>query len=163
MKHTIRSILVSVAACAICAAVTYRIAYHSGYCDGYRQGSVTGLICGDFTESLVFLVSLQKIRHGDIPAATRQMELMCFARANVFLKYPPPSTGKANQWIQTEGLLQGPDPAMARDLAKALSVYRAAYRTNSADWDDTERDLEARIAKIKSDDYKAWASIVVTN
>ncbi len=163
MKHTIRWILVSLTACAICAALTYRIAYHSGYCNGYREGSVAGLVSGDFTESLGFLVSLQKLRGGYVPAAIRWMESICFGRADIFLKYPAPNLGKAGQWIRTEGLLQCPGPDMARSLAKGLALYRAAYRTNSADWDTAEKDLDAQMTKIKSEDYQAWARIAVTN
>jgi hypothetical protein len=161
MKQTLHWILVLVVACAICSLVTHRIAYHNGFVSGYRQGSVTGLTCGDFTESLLFLLPLQKLRAGDIPTATRLMETTCFGRANAFLKYPTPVAGEAGQWVKTQGLLQSPGTAMARALAKGLWEYRAAYRTNSADWDDTERQLEVEIAKVKSDDYKAWANLVV--
>ena len=161
MKQTLCRILVLVVACALCSLVTHRIAYHSGFVCGYRQGSVNGLTSADFTESLAFLLPLQKLRAGDIPAATRLMEATCFGRANAFLKYPTSLAGEAGQWVKTQGLLQPPDAAMARTLAKVLWEYRAAYRTNSADWDDTERHLEVEIAKVKSDDYKAWASLVV--
>jgi hypothetical protein len=68
----------------------------------------------DFTESLAFLLPLQKLRAGDIPAATRLMETTCFGRANVFLKYPTPLAGEAGQWVKIQGLLQPPDAAMAR-------------------------------------------------
>lgn len=163
MKHSIRWMVALVASCAICSTISYQSAYHSGYCNGYRQGSVTGLTCGAFAESLTLLVSLEKLRHGDIPAATRWIETTCFGRANSFFKYPPPMTGTAGHWIKANELLQSPDPEMARALAKGLSVYRAAYRTNSADWDTTEKNLDAEIAKIKSDNSKAWAGIVVTN
>jgi hypothetical protein len=163
MKHTIPWILILVIACSMCWVVAYQTAYHRGYYSGYRQGSVTGLTAGNFTESLILYVSLQKLRSGDISDATDYMETTLFGRANAFFKFRSPIAGKASQWVKSEGLLQLPDIATARGLAKGLSVYRATYRTNSADWDDAEKSLETQIAKIKSDDAKAWASIVVTN
>lgn len=161
MKQTFCSILALAAAGVICSLVTCRIAYHRGFVSGYRQGSVAGLTAGDFTESLLLLVPLQKLRAGDDPGATRYLETNCFGRANAFFKFSTPVAGPTGQWIKTEGLLQPPGTEMARTLAKALSEYRAVYRANSADWDDAERQLESQITRIKSDDYKAWSSIVV--
>jgi hypothetical protein len=77
----------------------------------------------------------------DIPRATRSMETECFASAKIYFNNPT--------------LGSNSDTALAKDLA----MYRAAYRTNSADWNDWERKLEVQLAKIKSDDYKAWNSI----
>jgi hypothetical protein len=39
--------------------------------------------------------------------------------------------------------------AEAQALAHELLKYRAAYRTNSADWDDMERKLVVELAKLK--------------
>jgi hypothetical protein len=42
-----------------------------------------------------------------------------------------------------------PDAATTKQIAQELSKYRAAYRTNSADWDDMERKLVVELAKVK--------------
>jgi hypothetical protein len=63
---------------------------------------------------------------------------------------PTPSPGEPEQV---------PNADMARALAKELWEYRAAYRTKSADWDDQEWNLDAQLAKVKTDDPKAWGSI----
>jgi hypothetical protein len=138
MKCTIRWILVSAVACVICSAATFSIAYHRGY----RKGFGSGLGDGCFSESLGLLNALQILRAGDISSATRSMETECFASGKIYYNNPNPDLGKVQ-------------------LAKALLEYRATYRTNSADWDDWERKLEPQLAKIKSDNEKAWAGIVI--
>jgi hypothetical protein len=134
MKYTIRWILVSAVACAICSAVTFSIAFHRGY----RAGLDDGLANGSFSESLGLLNALQILQTGDISRATRCLETECFASGKIYYNNPNPDLGKVQ-------------------LAKALSEYR----TNSADWDDWERKLEPQLAKIKSDNEKAWAGIVI--
>jgi len=62
-----------------------------------------------------------------------------------------------------QGLDMWPDTNAATALAKGLWQYRAAYRTNSADWDEAERTLEVQIANVKSGNYKVWSSILVTS
>jgi hypothetical protein len=138
MKYTMRWILVSAVACVICSAATFSIAYHRGY----RKGLVSGLGDGCFSESLGLLNALQILRAGDISRATRSMETECFASGKIYFNNPTPDFGNL-------------------ELAKALSEYRATYRTNSANWDIWERKLEPQLAKIKSDNEKAWASIVI--
>jgi len=138
MKYTIRWILVLAVACVICSAATFSIAFHRGN----REGLDGGLANGSFSESLGFLNALQILRAGDILGATRYMETECFASGKIYYNNPNPDLGKVQ-------------------LAKALSEYRATYRTNSADWDDWERKLEPQLAKIKSDNEKAWAGIVI--
>lgn len=134
MKHTTRWILLAVAACAIGSLATYRIAYHRGYENGYNRGLDCGIGQGCFHKSVAFLAALQKLRAGDIPAATRLMETTCFDSAHTFYKNPTSPY---------------PDTATVKEIAKALSAYRATYRTNSADWDDMERKLEVELAKAK--------------
>jgi hypothetical protein len=142
MKNTIRWILVLAVACVICSAATFSIAFHRGYKSGYHEGLDSGLANGSFSESLGLLNALQILRAGDISSATRSMETECFASGKIYYNNPNPDLGKVQ-------------------LAKALSEYRATYRTNSADWDDWERKLEPQLAKVKSDNEKVWAGIVI--
>lgn len=142
MKQTTRWMLVLMLACIFCSAVTSSLTYHRGYKNGYWKGFDSGLADGSFSESLGFLNSLQIVRTGDIPRATRYMETECFASAKIYYNNPKPDLGKV-------------------ELAKALSEYRAEYRTNNADWDDWERKLEIQLSKIKSENEKAWSSIVI--
>jgi hypothetical protein len=46
-------------------------------------------------------------------------------------------------------LVTYPDAATTREIAHELMKYRATYRTNSADWDDMERELVVELSKIK--------------
>lgn len=62
------------------------------------------------------------------------METTCFDSAHTFFKNPTPDY---------------PDAGTVKQVAKALSAYRAAYRNNSADWDDMERKLDVELANIK--------------
>ncbi len=149
MKQTIGWILVSVVACTIGSAVTYRIAFHRGYNGGYRSGVVCGIRQGALVQTSGFLAALQQLRAGDIPRATRFMETVCFTSAQTFYKDPTPSPGEASEWGRAQGLSRWPNAELARQLAKGLSEYRAAYRTNSADWDPMERKLEVLLAKQK--------------
>jgi hypothetical protein len=123
MKKSIALILVSVTACAICSLVTYRIAYHSGQVSMIQFNSkATCFILGD---------ALHKIRVGDTPQATRVLETFYFGSAAVLYGRPTDKDGET------------------KTLAKELSQYRNAYRTNSADWDIMERKLEVELACIK--------------
>jgi hypothetical protein len=148
MKQTVRWILVSVVACAICSLVTYRIAYHRGYEGGYKNATVDEIGRGRLAQSVAFLAALQKLRAGDVPLATRQMEQSCFASAHIFYKDPTPA-GEVSQWGRAQGLATYPDAATTKAIAQELMKYRAAYRTNSADWDDLERKLVVELAKLK--------------
>jgi hypothetical protein len=149
MKHTIRCILASVLACAVGSLVTYRIAYHRGYEDGYKSGLFCGIRQGSFGQSLGFLAGLQQLRAGDTPRATRMMEQFCFSSAQTYYKDPTPSPGEASDWGRAQGLSRFPGPAEAKTLAKGLVEYRAAYRTNSADWGLIEQKLAVELAKAK--------------
>lgn len=129
MKQTARLILVLVAACVICSLVTFRIAYHHGY----WRGQVDAFHQNSGVTSLVTLGALQKIRAGDIPDATHLMETLCFGSAEVY--YHAPTN---NSW-------NGATTTLTPELLK----YRAVYRTNSADWDASERKLEVELANVK--------------
>ena len=148
MKQTVRWILVSVVACAICSLVTYRIACHRGYEGGYRNGTADAIGRCHFGQSVAFLAALQKLRAGDIPRATRLMETVCLDSAHIFYKNPIPA-GEVSQWGRAQGLATYPDAATTKEIAQQLMKYRAAYRTNSADWDDMERKLVVELAKLK--------------
>lgn len=148
MKQTIRWILVSVLACAISSLVMCRIAYHRGYEGGYKNGTSDAIGESRFGQSVAFLAALQKLRAGDVPVATRQMETMCFYSAHIFYRNPTPA-GAVSQWGRAQGLDRWPDAATTKIVAQGLMKYRAAYRTNSADWDDMERKLVVELAKIK--------------
>jgi hypothetical protein len=121
----VRWILVLVVACAICSLVTYRIAYRRAY----LSGEVNMIHQNSKVTSLVTLGALQKLRVGDIPGGTRLLEKFCFGQSEVFYHDPTYSDGK--------------------ELAPGLLQYRAVYRTNSAEWDDTERKLEVQLANVK--------------
>jgi hypothetical protein len=149
MNQTIRWILVSVVACAIGSVLTYQIAYHRGYDGGYRSGVICGIRQGSFGQSIGFLAALQQLRAGDIQRATRFMETVCFTSAQTFYKDPTPGAGEASQWGRAQGLSRFPGSAEAKALAQELLKYRAAYRTNSADWDNMERKLEVQLARVK--------------
>ena len=163
MKRTIGWILVSAAVCIICSAVTYPIAHRHGYDSGYRTGFFTGLRNGLFGKTVSDVATLQQLRAGDAPGATRFLEKSCFASARTYFRSPMPSPGEASGWGSAQGLDLWPDTNAATALAKGLWQYRAAYRTNSAEWDDAERTLEIQIANVKSGNYKEWSSILVTS
>jgi len=148
MKQTIRWIFASAVACAISSLVMYRIAYQRGYEGGYRNATCDAIGECRFGESVAFFAALQKLRAGDFPGATRQMEQSCFASAHIFYK-DPTKAGEVSQWGRAKGLATYPDAATTKEIAQALMKYRAAYRTNSADWDDMERKLVVELAKIK--------------
>ena len=125
------------------------MAYHRGYDSGYRNGVATGIGQAHFGASVGFFAALEKLRAGDIPPAIRQMETNCFDSAHIFYKEPTARGAEASPWARAQGLTRSPDPEMVKVLAKALLKYRAAYRTNSADWDGMERELEGDLAKAK--------------
>src|SRR5215831_5448655 len=101
--------------------ITYRKAYLSGQVDMIHQNSKV--------TSLVTLGALQKLRSGDIPGGTCLLEMFCFGQSEVFYHDPTYSDGK--------------------ELAPELLQYRAAYRTNRAEWSDMELKLEVQLANAK--------------
>jgi hypothetical protein len=149
MKQTIRWLLASVFACAIGSLVTYRIAYHRGYESGFKSGAILDIHMQSFAHSLVSLGALQQLRGGDIPGVTRLVEKMCFGSAQLFYKEPPLDPAKVSDWGRFNGMDRPPLPEVLRELTQGLLKYRAAYRTNSADWDEMERKLEVQLAKLK--------------
>ena len=116
------------------AVVTYPVARHHGYKSGYSIGQDRATGWGCFHKTVAFLAALQKIRAGDTQGATDSMEKTCFDSAHTFFKNPTPGY---------------PDAGTVKEIAKELSEYRATYRTNTADWDDMERKLDAELAKVK--------------
>lgn len=163
MKRAIFWILASVTACVVCSAVTYSIAHRGGYDSGYKTGFFSGLRNGLYGKSISDVAALQQLRSGDVPGATRFLERSCFASARTYFRSPTPSPGEASPWGHAQGLDLWPDTNAATSLAKGLWQYCAAYRTNSADWDDAERTLRIQIAAIKSDNSRTWASTLVTS
>jgi hypothetical protein len=133
MKQKFRWVLVSVVAGAICPLVTNRIAYHRSH----NSGEVSLIQHQTMVTSFVTLGALQELRAGDIPGATRLTESSCFGESEMFFHNPTCSNGAPK------------DDGAAKQLTKELLQYRAIYRTNSADWDDGERKLEAELAKVK--------------
>ena len=129
MKHTIRWVLVAVVTSLTCLLVTYRVAYHRGY----WTGQVDAIHQNSGVTSLVTLGALQKIRAGDIPSATHLMETVCFGSAEVYFHAPTNNIGNG----------------VTTTLTPELLKYRAAYRTNRADWDVMEHQLEAQLATAK--------------
>lgn len=147
MSQTFRWILVSVVACAVGALAAYRIAYHRGYEGGYKNGTIDAIGHCHFGESVAFLAALQQLRVGDAPGAIRVMERTCFDSAHIFYKDPTPA-GEVSQWGRAQGLATFPGAAMSKHIAAELMKYRAAYRTNSAEWDEMERKLVGELAKV---------------
>ena len=162
MKLTTRWIMVSMVACAICSLIMYRITYRCAFQRGYWIGARTAIGTDRFSQSLADYTALLKLRTGDVESATRMLEMYCLDSAHIYYEAPG-TAGEARQWMSAKKLMYYPGPAEARDLAKGLSVYRATYRTNSADWNAMERKLAIELAKIKSDDPKAWAGIAITD
>jgi hypothetical protein len=148
MKQSVRWVAVLVAACAIGSFVTYRIAHHRGYESGYRNGVVSAIGHGNFGQSVALFASLQKIRAGDVPDATRFMEKVCFSSAQIFYKDPTAGLEKVSDWGRAQGWGKDQGPA-SQEFARELIKYRATYRTNSAEWDDMERKLNITLAKLK--------------
>jgi hypothetical protein len=122
--------------------------HHRGYEGGYKNGTVDAIGRCHFGQSVAFLAALEKLRAGDIPRATRMMETACLDSAHIFYKDPTPA-GEVNQWGRAQGLATYPDAATTKVIAQELVKYRAAYRTNSTDWDDMERKLVVELAKVK--------------
>lgn len=135
MKSTIRWILVSLMACAVCSLVTYRITYRSAY----HSGQINMIDTQTMSTSFITLGALQKLRAGDIQGATRSLESFCFGDAEVFYH------GRSDYSDSGHEL-----------LAQEILQYRAAFRTNSADWDDRERKLEAELAGEKRTHSAGW-------
>lgn len=163
MRRTICWILISAAACVICSALTYPIAHSHGYDSGYKVGFFSGMRTGLFGKTVSDVATLQQLRAGDAPGATRFLEKSCFASARTYFRSPMPSLGEASVWGHAQGLDLWPDTNAETGLARGLWQYRAAYRTNSADWDDAERTLEIQLAAVKSGNFKEWSSILVTS
>jgi len=135
MKQTVRWILVSVLACAVGSLVTYRLGYRSAY----RSGQINMIDTTSMAAGGITLGALQKLRAGDIPGATRLLEAFCFGQSEVFFH------GRSDYNDSGHEL-----------LAQMLLQYRAAYRTNSADWDDRERKLEVELAGEKRTHGAGW-------
>jgi len=146
MKLTTRWIMVSMVACAICSLIMYRITYRCAFQRGYWIGARTAIGTDRFSQSLADYTALLKLRTGDVESATRMLEMYCLDSAHIYYEAPG-TAGEARQWMS----------------AKKLMYYRATYRTNSADWNAMERKLAIELAKIKSDDPKAWAGIAITD
>jgi hypothetical protein len=87
----------------------------------------------------ITLGALQKLRAGDIPGATRLLESFCFGQSEVFYH------GRTDYSDSGHEL-----------LAQMLLQYRAAYRTNSADWDIFERKLDVVLAGVKQKHSAGW-------
>lgn len=148
MKQSIRWILVSVVACAISSLVMYRIGYRRGFEGGYTNGTSDAIGEGRFGQSVAFLAALQKLRAGDTPGAISQMEQWCFSSAHSYYR-DPTQIRDVSQFGRAQGLSPYPAAGTIKTVANELMKYRAAYRTNSADWDDMERKLVVELAKVK--------------
>jgi hypothetical protein len=135
MKNTIRWILVSVVACAVCSLVTYRITYRSAY----HSGQVNMIDTQTGATSSITLGALHKIRTGDIPGATRLLESFSFGQAEVFYHGRTDDRDSGHEM-----------------LAQMLLQYRANYRTNSTDWDVFERKLDVVLTGIKRAHSAGW-------
>jgi hypothetical protein len=125
MKSSIRWILFSAVACAICSLTTYRITYQKAY----LSGQVQMIHLNSMATSMVTLGALQKFRAGDIPGGTSLLETLCFGAAENFYHDDRYTDGK--------------------ELKPALLEYRAAYRTNRAEWSEIEQKLELQLAKVR--------------
>ena len=120
MKRTMLAVGVLAAACAVCCLVTYRLAYDAGFARAKQLQK--GTFVGSFDV-------LQKLRAGDVPAATHRLESLCFSAAD--LLYSDPDYR---------------DQFVTRTFAPELIHYRALYRTNRAEWTPVEQKLERDLA-----------------
>ena len=100
----------------------------SGYV-GHRMGRqrVTTFEAGSFISTFD---SLEKLRAGDIAAATRTLESQCFASAAGVLS----EAG----WRSD---------AVRKIMTPSLTRYRQTYRTNRAEWTPTEERLESLLTQ----------------
>jgi len=135
MKQTFGWILVLVVACAICSLVTYRIAYRSGY----HSGAVGSIAIQAGATASTTLAVLHELRIGDNPGATRLLESFCFDQAEFFYH------GRTDY-----------SDSMHELLAQQMLQYRTTYRTNSADWNVSERHLDVVLAGIKRAHSAGW-------
>ena len=101
------------------------------YSIGYRRGVDFMLFLDQEREFAFTLDQLDKIRAGDVEAGTRSLELFCFSAANNVYN------GRPENRIAADALFDD------------LRHYRQTYRTNSAEWSSTERDLEKKLAGWK--------------
>ncbi len=102
------------------------------YWAGYRIGFTRAMQLqkGTFVASLD---TLEKLRSGDIPGATRRMENHCFATAEMLY---------SDQNFR--------DDFIIRSFAPELIQYRSTYRTNRNDWSVMEEKLEGNLAGFKN-------------
>ena len=89
--------------------------------------------------SNITLGALQKLRANDISGATRLLEEFCFGESEVFFHGRTDYNDSGHEM-----------------LAQELLQYRATYRTNSADWDASERKLEVVLAGEKEAHSTGW-------
>ena len=76
---------------------------------------------------------LRKTRSGNVPDATRLLEIYYFGSAENYFHRP---IANANE-------------VEARRLARDVAQYRDVYRTNRAEWDTVEQKLEKELASVK--------------
>jgi hypothetical protein len=148
MKHTIKWFFIVVVVSAICSLTTYRISYYHGFKHGYWSGVDTAMGVDHLFQSVGALTVLQKIQAGDVPLATHILETNCFDSAHIFYEKPV-HIEEARQWLSPKELFYYPDAATSKQIGQELSKYRAAYRTNSADWDVMEQKLAIELANLK--------------
>ena len=123
MKRTIIIGLVLVA--IICAAAW------ASYSIGYQRGLDFMLVLDQKRIFVITLRPLQEIRAGEIEAATLHLETNCFKAADNVYDGRPVNQRAAGAFVE------------------ALRRYRQTYRTNSAEWSVTERDLERKLSNWK--------------
>jgi hypothetical protein len=122
-----RLILICLAVGALASMIygSYWIGDQRGYHRALRLQS------GTFVGTLD---ALDKIRLGDIDGGTRRIEALCFSSANI---------------IYGDFVFQHDFPGqfVGNTMKDDLTHYRRTYRTNAAEWNVTEKNLEKHLAQ----------------
>jgi hypothetical protein len=120
MKRIVILLLILIPCCLVSAYI------------GFRFGGVVGRHRVTTTRAVYVTSSLdvlRKIRSGDLPSATSELEYSCFVDSVDVLS----DTG----WHP---------PSLHKVFIPFLREYRQSYRTNQAEWTPVERQLEDLLA-----------------
>ena len=98
---------------------------YAGYIHG-RQNVVTA----HAASAIITMDALKKLKAGDLAKATSELEIECFADSEEALS--------GSGWRSD---------AFRKIEVPSLIAYRAAYRTNQADWSPMEQRLEILLAQ----------------
>jgi hypothetical protein len=120
MKRLIAFSVVLILCCGVAVSVGYLVGKRVG---GYRATTARAAC------AVLSLDAAKKLRAGDLPEATRELERHCFADSVVVL---------SDVGWRVE--------AFRKITVPSLKAYRRSYRTNEADWTPMEKELEGLLA-----------------